>query len=591
MTSARYVRGSATPLQLHGAGVLPLRGATRTGLLLREILGLQDAANLKSVAARAAGAFHRLTGAPAAAAWISTASESEFATAGELSTEKAEHRALALMKLAAAGNARAGRLEDEAGTLAVPFHSDLVRGALGAGGLGLLFGEAEERLASHLARQVGARAAAIVMANRLRQVEGMDAAVADTVAEGVLEIRDRKVALMSPSASRLLGIDSSRAQGKLLNGFWPELAQAMDSGQPLDGAPMQLEGKALSVTLRSFPEGPWPSCAVAIFTPVPSAPVDASRVAGSSSAFAGMVGVSQAIAEVREVARLAAQSSSSVLIEGGSGVGKEVLAQAIHAEGPRRGQPMVAVLCTAIPRELLESELFGYEAGSFTGASPRGRAGKFELAHGGTLLLDEIVDMPIELQAKLLRVLQENAVTRLGGQRPRRVDVRVLATANRPVAEAVREGRFRADLYYRVNVLNIVIPPLARRREDIKPLAEHFLRKHALAHGSNLKTLGSEALRALQSYSWPGSAGELDPGIETETHSAPPASACLRKLSRKPIDAPESAGGPRTLQEMERQLVVTAVAEASGDISRAARALGISRGKLYRKLRLYDAGK
>src|SRR4051812_50133801 len=139
MTSARYVRGSATPLQLHGAGVLPLRGATRTGLLLREILGLQDAANLKSVAARAAGAFHRLTGAPAAAAWISTASESEFATAGELSTEKAEHRALALMKLAAAGNARAGRLEDEAGAGGGALSFRPGRGGGGGGGGGVLF--------------------------------------------------------------------------------------------------------------------------------------------------------------------------------------------------------------------------------------------------------------------------------------------------------------------------------------------------------------------------------------------------------------------------------------------------------------------
>jgi sigma-54 dependent transcriptional regulator, acetoin dehydrogenase operon transcriptional activator AcoR len=289
---------------------------------------------------------------------------------------------------------------------------------------------------------------------------------------------------------------------------------------------------------------------------------------------------------------VAAQSASGVLIEGESGVGKEVLAQAIHAGGPRSRQPLVAVLCAAIPRELLESELFGYEAGSFTGASPKGRAGKFELASGGTLLLDDIVDMPLEMQAKLLRVLQEHSVTRLGGSRPHPVDVRVIATANRNVADAVRAGQFRADLYYRLNVLNIGIPPLSQRREDIKPLVEHFLRKHAATHKSNLRTVGEEALRVLETYSWPGNVRELEHWIESEIHFAAPKATCLERLTREPEQVEAAgerpSGAVRPISEVEREVYERALKSCNGDVTRAARELGVSRGKLYRKLRLYS---
>ena len=310
----------------------------------------------------------------------------------------------------------------------------------------------------------------------------------------------------------------------------------------------------------------------------------------AGSGFSGLIGITPAIARIREVSLVAAQSSSGVLIEGESGTGKEVLSQAIHAAGPRSGQPFVAVLCAAIPRELLESELFGYEAGSFTGASPKGRAGKFEMAQGGTLLLDDVVDMPLDMQAKLLRVLQERVVTRLGASRPRPIDVRIIATSNRTISEAVRAGLFRADLYYRLNVLSIPLPPLRERPEDLKTLAEHFLRKHSPAHGSALRTIGPAALRALQSYSWPGNVRELEHCIESEIHFASPKEVCLDQLNRQfaAVATQRSAGTVRTLRELERELYTGAIEDAEGDVSRAARELGISRGKLYRKLRLYE---
>jgi transcriptional regulator with PAS, ATPase and Fis domain len=547
---------------------------------------MQEAASVRSIAELAAACLLSLTDATAATACVTGDSEHVFATAGHISMQKAEERIAALAKLADTGERTATTLGGEPGTLAVSFYADGVRGALLAEGPGLLFGEAETRLATNLAAQLGARSASILMADRLRLLQQMQRALIDAVAEGVLLIGDRRIAALNHAGAQLLGLGPADAIGQPVKAFWPDLARAMESGQPLEEERIQLTSRDLSVTLRTFPDGPWATSAVATFTPAPATHAPAP---GSKSPFASMVGVSNAIKQVRGIGELAAQSSSGVLIEGESGVGKEVLAQAIHAAGPRCRQPFVGVLCAAIPRELLESELFGYEAGSFTGASSRGHAGKFELANGGTLLLDDIVDMPLDMQAKLLRVLQERAVTRLGGSHPHPIDVRIIATANRTVADAVRSGLFRADLYYRVNVLNIAIPPLARRREDVRPLAEHFLRKHAAAHHSALSSIGAEAARELEAYPWPGNARELEHWIESEVHFAPQGETCLRRLTRAPVVvAPETVKSPRKLEDLERELFATALVDAAGDISRAARALGISRGRLYRKLRLYD---
>lgn len=586
MTTGHRIRESTAAVPLQEPGLVPLRRVSRSGALLATIQSMQDAGTLRAVVELAAAGLMSLTDAAAGTACVTSESEHVFATAGQISVQRAEERIAALARLAGAGERAASPLGGEAGTLAVSFHADGVRGALLAEGPGLLFGEAETRLAATLAAQVGVRAASILMADRLRLLQQMHAALIDAVSEGVLMIGDRRIAALNRAGAQLLGVSPAEAVGQPVQAFWPDLARSMESGQPFERERIQLLSRDLSVTLRTFPEGPWATAAVATFTPAPPLPVPAP---GSGSPFAGLVGVSKSIKQVRGIAQLAAQSSSGVLIEGESGVGKEVVAQAIHAAGPRCRQPFVGVLCAAIPRELLESELFGYEAGSFTGANPRGHAGKFELANGGTLLLDDVVDMPLDMQAKLLRVLQERAVTRIGGSRPHPIDVRIIATANRNVADAVRAGLFRGDLYYRINVLNIAIPPLAQRREDVKPLAEHFLRKHAGAHHSSLSSIGPEILRELEAYPWPGNARELEHWIESEVHFAPPADTCLRRPTRTPVAvAPQISRAPRKLEELERELFATALVEAAGDISRAARALGISRGRLYRKLRLYD---
>lgn len=214
--------------------------------------------------------------------------------------------------------------------------------------------------------------------------------------------------------------------------------------------------------------------------------------------------------KVLEIAEAVARSDATVLIQGESGTGKELIARLVHASSPRKNNSFVAVNCAALPETLLESELFGHEKGAFTGAQQR-KVGKFELAHGGTILLDEISEMDLPLQAKLLRVLQEREVDRVGGREPISIDVRVLATTNRNLEDMVKEGKFRGDLYYRLNVIPLVVPPLRKRRSDIKLLVEHFMR-HNL--GKDAPKLSPEVLSALEQYPWPGNVRELQNSIE-----------------------------------------------------------------------------
>ncbi len=426
---------------------------------------------------------------------------------------------------------------------------------------------------------------------RDHRAERIAQAVLDTLCEGVLIAVDGQIETLNGAAERTLSIDREAALGASLQGACPELAALVDAGEPLKDEPLRVGGKDLRVCLRRIPEG-WPRIAVVIcFTERPAAESRARRPPSHAQfGLDDLVGGSAALAAIRKFALVAAQSCSSLVIEGESGAGKEVLAQAIHSGGPRRKSPFIAVHCAAIPRELLESELFGYEAGAFTGASPRGHAGKFELADGGTLLLDDVAELPLEMQAKLLRVLQERSLTRLGASRARPLDVRIIATSNVPLRSAALAGRFRSDLFYRLDVLHIEVPPLRQRREDIRPFCEHFLRKYSASHGRQLRTLGPEALRTLEAYSWPGNVRELEHWIESEIHFASPHAVCLERLTRRPaaVEVPLAAAPVRPIREAERDLYASAIGAASGSVSRAARALGVSRGKLYRKLRLYQ---
>ncbi|MDI3535294.1 MAG: sigma-54 dependent transcriptional regulator, acetoin dehydrogenase operon transcriptional [Thermosediminibacterales bacterium] len=308
--------------------------------------------------------------------------------------------------------------------------------------------------------------------------------------------------------------------------------------------------------------------------------------------FNDIIGESRQIKDCIKLGILAAKSSSNLLIEGESGTGKELFAQAVHNASLRNSGPFVAINCAAIPRELLESELFGYESGSFTGAHKEGRPGKFELADGGTILLDEIGDMPLELQAKLLRVLQEKSITRIGGLKAIPVNVRVIAVTNRDLAKEVKNKNFRSDLYYRLNVLYIKIPPLRKRREDIPLLIQHFLNKNRQKLATNKKIRFSrEAVDILENYNWPGNVRELENVIEravnivegdliTQEHLP---DYLITDFKEKP-----SVDQINPLEETEKNMILNALKSYKGNISKAARALGIGRTTLYRKIKKYN---
>ena len=298
----------------------------------------------------------------------------------------------------------------------------------------------------------------------------------------------------------------------------------------------------------------------------------------------GIVGLSAAMRQVSALIRQVANSDVSVLVQGESGTGKELVAKALHFNGRRRKGPFVAVNLAALPETLIESELFGHERGAFTGALSR-RTGYFEQAHGGTLLLDEIGEMPSAVQAKLLRVLQEGRIRRLGGTTDIPIDVRVIAATNRDLEAAAGDGAFREDLYYRIAVFPIVVPPLRTRPEDIPVLAAHFLKKHAARVGRTLQGISATATLLLTRYRWPGNVRELENVIcramVLETTGVLQAGNLPPELS-----LPGTSGSPITaLAEIERQWIAHALEVSGHNVTKAAQALGIDRTTLYRKLK------
>ncbi len=310
-------------------------------------------------------------------------------------------------------------------------------------------------------------------------------------------------------------------------------------------------------------------------------------------ALGGIVGASPAMRRVGELMQRAVDTDVSVLVTGESGTGKELVAKALHFNGPRRKGPFVAVNCAAVPETLIEAEMFGHERGAFSGATAQ-RVGCFEQADGGTLLLDEIGDMPLALQAKLLRVLQEREIRRVGGRRSIPIDVRVVASTHRDLEAAMREGSFREDLYYRLAVFPIHVPPLRARREDIPLLAEHFRKKHAERLGVSVAAIAPAATALLARYEWPGNVRELENlicrSLVLETSGLLQAATLPAELVPEGAPAFPSRGSggsptPQTLADVERRAIADAVEGSGRNLTRAARALGIDRTTLHRKLK------
>jgi DNA-binding NtrC family response regulator len=337
--------------------------------------------------------------------------------------------------------------------------------------------------------------------------------------------------------------------------------------------------------------------------------------ATNRTSFDDLIGTSPAMVMVKRLGERAARSSIPVLITGESGVGKEVIARAVHGSSDRAGKPFVAVNCGAIPENLVESILFGHEKGSFTGASDK-HLGKFQEANGGTLFLDEVGELPLDVQVKLLRALQESEIDPIGAKRSIKVDVRIVSATNRDLSQAASEGRFREDLYYRLNVFPIEAPALRERKSDIPALLDAFVRRFNVEEGKSVVGASAETVACLAAYDWPGNVRQLENAVYRaivladapylQPHDFPaisgiaaPAPESLADIAAAylpsatagdvPVDQPvrilDGRGHLRTLEEIERDLIQLAIEVYAGHMSEVARRLGIGRSTLYRKVR------
>jgi PAS domain S-box-containing protein len=317
------------------------------------------------------------------------------------------------------------------------------------------------------------------------------------------------------------------------------------------------------------------------------------RESTAKYSFEHIIGASGKMAEMKTLARKAAWSHSTVLITGESGTGKELFAHAIHQASPRAHKPFVKINCAAIPENLLESELFGYEEGAFTGAKKGGKPGKFELANQGTLFLDEIGEMPLNMQTKILRVLQEMEVERVGGQKTLPIDVRIIAATNAPLEQLVEQGKFRQDLYYRLNVIRLDIPPLRERKEDISLLTDKLLKKLNREFGHTVTHVDGKAMRILLQHDWPGNVRELENVLERamnlvefstiEKEHLP----YYLKMKKEAVNASSKLDLKKVLEEAEKETIKQALALAGNDRYEAAALLGISKTSLYDRLKKY----
>ena len=336
-----------------------------------------------------------------------------------------------------------------------------------------------------------------------------------------------------------------------------------------------------------------------LITVYKSKPVKGAEEQGNTAkySFDDLLGVADNFEQLKRFAERIASTPSPVFIQGESGTGKELFAHAIHYASTRHSKPFVAINCAAIPKELIGSELFGYVGGSFTGASRSGAKGKFELADGGTLFLDEIGEMPMEMQSVLLRALEDNAVTRIGGTKPIPVDVRLITATNRDLQRYIVEGKFRADLYYRINVINLNMIPLRHRREDIPLLAEAYVKKCARKSDTNVTGISPEALQAMMEYNWPGNIRELRNVIERGVIVCEGGDIGLNDLPEEisRVHSPGTAAPPRkesgeiipvSTQYMirRRKIAIKLLEEYKGNKSRVAKEMGVSRSTLYRIL-------
>jgi len=433
-----------------------------------------------------------------------------------------------------------------------------------------------------------------------------------TVTDGVLVLDvDGVLDQINPVAERLLGVSSQQVAGKRIADLVRDLGpirELLAWGREFLDRELELaSGRgALQCVASGKPildEGGVVKGAVLFVNPINKIKGLINRFSGAQATFRfeDILGQGEALQRAVQLGQLAAANESNVLLTGESGTGKEMFAHAIHNQSERRKGPFVAINCGAIPRELIASELFGFQDGAFTGAARGGRPGKFELASGGTLFLDEIGDMPLEQQIALLRVLQDKTITRLGGDRPFVVDVRIICATHKDLREEIRKGTFRQDLYYRLNVSMIKLPPLREHPEDIPELLEAFIHKFAARKGVANLRIDPGVTGALRGYVWPGNIREFQNVVERMVHAVrgpvlltedipdeilrPPEPAVpILAVPSGPARPPASASLREQLLEEEREKIQACLRAWKGNMTKAAQELGMARNTLYRKL-------
>lgn len=442
-----------------------------------------------------------------------------------------------------------------------------------------------------------------------------------TMSDGVLGVnKDGRVSQFNPAARQIIGYTKEQLMGvnivDLFSGKAPKTLNLLQTGEAFHDQEILLNGSsgkihATASGIPIFDEDQQVLGATVILRPIARVQELVNRFSGAQASFTfdSIIGEDKLLRRAVKLAMKAGANNSTVLLQAESGTGKEVFAQAIHNVSNRRTGPFVAINCAALPRELVGSELFGYVEGAFTGARRGGRPGKFELANHGTLLLDEIGDMPLEQQAVLLRALQEKAVLRVGGDTPIKVDVRIIAATNQNLPELVDQGRFRVDLYYRLNVVRINIPALRERPGDIRLLFDHFLEEMSGRSGQRISHVDDAVYKYLESYQWPGNIRELQNVVERILLVADESRINIDHLPReiikvemsphtvKAIPTPDFGGavppgylGDRHTRklfalEQERKRIVQALDMHGGNISKAAAEMGISRSTLYRRMK------
>jgi len=455
----------------------------------------------------------------------------------------------------------------------------------------------------HTLGMVAVAAQAIEQQLTLQSVLDEERAIFQLLQSGIIALDDRgRLRTLNRKACEQLGLSEAQALGRSVRSLFqqaPDFAKLAQEDRLRVDQPVVLSTKTarfvghMSSSCLHDAEGRVRGV-VAMFRERERVHRMVARESGLRAVmtFEQIIGDSLPLGQCIELAQVAAGSTSNVLLRGESGTGKELFAQAIHNGGPRRDGPFVAVNCGALPRELVQSELFGYRGGAFTGARNRGHTGKLELAHGGTIFLDEIGDMPMDAQVSLLRFLESRELTRVGDQAPRKVDVRVVAATHVDLEQAIAEQRFREDLYYRLNVLCIEIPPLRSRCGDIAPLAQHFVRKYAHALQRPEPELRPATLERLQEAPWPGNTRQLENVIERavnvvqgthiEVQHLPQDLGGPRRAAPPVIVAPQPA---QSLKGQQRTQLEQALQRHEGNVRRTATELGIARSTVYQLMR------